>query len=434
VTGEDGTATVTGLANGEYWLVETKAPVGAGGQTYKLLEDPLKVNVGDDPTKNEIEVENEKILSGLSLLKLDATDNTILLAGAEFSLYDNEANALAALKEEATEADKGKAVRTLTTGDGGVATVSGLKYGDYWLVETKAPTGYDLLEGFVKVTVDEKSEKSEEAVTIENQKTPPPNKIGSLLIKKVDKADNTVLLKGAEFSLFTSFEDALVRTNPLEEGIVTGEDGTATVTGLANGEYWLVETKAPVGKNGETYSIIETPMPITVNADSVDDAQAMILVENEKIKQPSKTGVLSLTKVDADDNDVVLKGAEFALYGSKIVAGEKVIDKTNKIQDGIITNKKGQATIAGVENGTYFLMEKKAPNGYKLLSAPLLVEVSESGGVTHIFVENKKDPAASGTPSTGDSKNIFLYLTILTLSGLGAAGIRRRKESRDLQD
>ena len=83
---------------------------------------------------------------GLNILKYDAADGTPTklpletpLANAVFDIYSDKE-----LKNK---------VGTVTTGEDGVATFNGLKYGTYYLKETKAPTGYQLLEDSIEVEV-----------------------------------------------------------------------------------------------------------------------------------------------------------------------------------------------------------------------------------------------------------------------------------------
>ena len=83
---------------------------------------------------------------GLNVLKYDAADGTPTklpletpLANAVFDIYSDKE-----LKNK---------VGTVTTGEDGVATFNGLKYGTYYLKETKAPTGYQLVEDSIEVKV-----------------------------------------------------------------------------------------------------------------------------------------------------------------------------------------------------------------------------------------------------------------------------------------
>lgn len=97
------------------------------------------------------------------------------------------------------------------------------------------------------------------------------------------------------------------------------------------------------------------------------------------------------TKVDGA-NENVLGGAEFELYTSEAMNDESRIYVKSGEQDGIyITTKeetetkitsiskdenKGKFVIKGLEEGTYFLKETKAPDGYNLLKNPIKLVVT----------------------------------------------------------
>ena len=92
---------------------------------------------------------------GLEIVK-ENTQGT-RLAGAEFRIYRSEADALAQNNELSIAG-----TRTFTTNSSGVVQISGLRYSrvtgvvrhpGYWLVETKAPAGYELLAEPIHVDV-----------------------------------------------------------------------------------------------------------------------------------------------------------------------------------------------------------------------------------------------------------------------------------------
>lgn len=103
-------------------------------------------------------------------------------------------------------------------------------------------------------------------------------------------------LKGAEFALYG--EDAVdengdlkADAEPILEGITSGEDGYATITGLAAGNYILTETKAPDNYVGST-----EPFNVEI---SVSTAGTDYLVEvnfaNTKIPHTGGTGTMMYT-------------------------------------------------------------------------------------------------------------------------------------------
>jgi fimbrial isopeptide formation D2 family protein len=89
------------------------------------------------------------------------------------------------------------------------------------------------------------------------------------------------LLGGAQFQIFTSAADAGTLTDPVAVGGETVFTSNATtnilVEGLKAGDYWVVETVAPVGYVANT-----VPIPVTITVGSVADA-LLLEVENSQV-------------------------------------------------------------------------------------------------------------------------------------------------------
>lgn len=131
-------------------------------------EPPIPPDIPDEPD----EPENGKI----SIIKHNSTDKSQKLAGAEFQIYR-----LAGSEEEPTlTVDyneqsiglvpvtlNGESV-TVTTDENGYGLSSSLDFGLYFLVETKAPDGFDLLEKPVAVFVTSSSHLAGYEVYIPN--------------------------------------------------------------------------------------------------------------------------------------------------------------------------------------------------------------------------------------------------------------------------
>lgn len=123
---------------------------------------------------------------GATLLKVDARDPSEVLAGATFEVYrPATAEEVAAGGEGIThisgvaapvvkvsffdnEKLKGQKVTAAASGKNGRVFVYGLAYGEYYLLETKAPDGYHLLAEAVKLSVDGTTHTAEKTVTVEN--------------------------------------------------------------------------------------------------------------------------------------------------------------------------------------------------------------------------------------------------------------------------
>src|SRR5690606_30795283 len=120
------------------------------------------------------------------------------------------------------------------------------------------------------------------------------------------------------FTLYDSDTDNKIKT------LTTGPDGKATFTKLLYGEYYLKEDQAPAG-----YVVgIQNKESVTINKLKND-----LQVKNEEIKQAVK-----LTKVDQDEPNMTLEGAEFELQRKEGTDFIKVSSHTTNDQGEIIVN------------------------------------------------------------------------------------------------
>ncbi|WP_137663188.1 Spy0128 family protein [Enterococcus hulanensis] len=153
--------------------------------------------------------------------------------------------------------------------------------------EEKNPTiTYDDTGYKVIVTVAEKAGKLEASVDYENVKAnevptfknlfTPEKKVptGEILLKKVDSKTGKTLAD-AEFKLVDEKGQPVAG----HEKIVTSADGTIFIKGLTDGNYQLIETKAPKG-----YQLDETPIEFTVK--NSQPSKKEIKKENTRINLP----------------------------------------------------------------------------------------------------------------------------------------------------
>ncbi|MEG2939848.1 MAG: SpaA isopeptide-forming pilin-related protein, partial [Oscillospiraceae bacterium] len=224
-----GKTSLKGLAPGGYWIVEKTAPTGYALEiTPKFISIPAGGNTAVFQFNYRFA---DKANSGnLEIEKLNAiTDEK--MSGVTFTLYKNAAGGAL-----------GAAVAAKTTGADGKALWELLASGDYTLVETTAPDGFAKISDIINIKIEDgKTTRLTGADAIGNQP------MGKIKIQKnalwygVNGKDDIVLpLAGAEFEVYDK-DGKVVAT------LITGADGTATSTWLADGTYTIKETKAPTG-------------------------------------------------------------------------------------------------------------------------------------------------------------------------------------------
>lgn len=153
----DGTAhAVSGLDAGcEYILKETKTPEG-----YMTAPDRTLVVSGEQ--NMDVEIKEQPVLTDIEVQKVDAqTKKVIRSKDFEFTMY--------------SDADCKNAITTVSADkNAGTATFKNLRYGTYYIKETKAPTGYLLSKEVKKVVVDDKLENVGKTYSFIYQDTPMP--------------------------------------------------------------------------------------------------------------------------------------------------------------------------------------------------------------------------------------------------------------------
>lgn len=132
------------LPYGKYELREINAPTG-----YIKTEEVIEFEIKEDGEFVSVELENEKILANLELIKVSSKKKSLKLQGAEFDIYDENMNL----------------VTSVVTNEEGIASVYDLPYGKYFYKETKAPNGYVIDENTYEFSV---KESSTITITVEN--------------------------------------------------------------------------------------------------------------------------------------------------------------------------------------------------------------------------------------------------------------------------
>ncbi len=153
-SGDDGYVTVSGLPWGTYTLEEIAAPAGFvlprdTTRTFSLCytndspglvastispADAKRAMSASEPAR----IDNERVKTDVSLVKVDASDTSKKLSGAKFSLYKDDGDG-----SFNSAVDKCVSADHETDNDGRIEFPK-LTVGTYFLVETYAPTGYQM--------------------------------------------------------------------------------------------------------------------------------------------------------------------------------------------------------------------------------------------------------------------------------------------------
>ena len=179
-------------------------------------------------------------------------------------------------------------------------------------------------------------------------------------------------------------------------------------------------------------------------------------LEHKTTTPPQKVDVytskIAIKKVAEGSETTKLKGAEFVLY-KEVISEDGTVTKQyykwtddhkvgwvteqNKA-DVKVTGENGEASFDGLADGTYYLVETKAPAGYNQLDKPVKVEVHDGGHNAPVTNENDLTVTATVTnktgavlPSTGGmGTTIFYVLGFVLVVGAGVLLVTKKRMSQ----
>jgi len=389
-TGYDGTA-VFEVPEGKYKLIETRAPAGyqlSGDFVREITVNAVRGAVGEF----KYTFNNEKTSYSIEIHKHDSEDKQKKLAGAEFAVTDSRGF-----------------TKTVTTDASGKASITELPYDDYTIREIKAPKGYALSDKEYSVKKTELVHGSPVVIEAANKYI-----LGSVTIKKVDHENPEKLLEGAKFNV-TDENGSLLKWKAEGDVYTLDEHGSSVITAgrvtlkdLPEGTYTLTEIDAPSG-----YAILDGSRTFTITEANMT---APLEIKVENLLRRTAVGFI---KVDKNNKELRLAGAEFTLYRMN---GEK---QGEVVATGV-TNSNGLVTFTELTMGSYRAKETKAPKGYKLWNAPIDFTVDEYGKVSVGSTELKPEGLVytAMITNTAEEKEITLKKVSDTGEALTGATFR----------
>lgn len=264
-----------------------------------------------------------------TLTKTDNDGDT--LQGVTFGLYQDADAKTPVLKD-------GEAVTGVTGADGKI-TFSGLYPGATYYVKELGTLETHVLDSTPYQA------KAGGEIQITNDRAEAEIRVIKL---REGKGHETETLAGAKFALFTD------EKGEKQKGDVqtTDADGAATFSGLQpRTEYWLKETEAPAGYEGND-ALLGQLIKIKTGENDANNPK-VITVTNKKILVSIKA-----VKVRQGKEEIKLSGAGFELYRG---------DENDKklVRTELRTDKNGEILYENLEPDTYWLKETITPTGYK---------------------------------------------------------------------
>ena len=422
---------VSGLANGTYYLEEVSAPVG-----YIRNTERIKVVVDDDTTTKTYTMKDQKIT--VKIAKVDS-DTSLPVAGASLQLLDDNYEVVHAW---------------ITTTD--YETFDDLTEGTYYVKEIQAPTGYVVNSEMEKITIDALHPNI--TVSFKNAKT----------IVKVGKVDSKTGKYIAGATLKLSSDDTSFK--PVE---FLSEDKPTVFRGLSSGTYTLEEISPPKGyvtsyskitfeldnlgktKNialeSQFVSISISNKKLVIDTHNLDGYEFQLLNSQGAVVDTydvSKDGFTSKvledgtytlvqTKVpkgmivngnpytftisDVDYSDIVYFANDFTkvrfdklerIGGKQLAGGHFILRDSSRNVVAEWDSTTSGKVIERLAPGSYTLSEVKAPDGYQLNTSVLAFNVDEVGDVQVVTMFNDLKVEV---PNTGENTLLYWFVGIIVV-------------------
>ena len=352
----NGKAIVSNLYLGNYYVKE----LSIDDESYVLDSNIyyISLNYIDQYTpivSFTLDIENKLKRGNLEILKVDAETNSPL-SNVSFSIYDmNDI-----------------LVGEITTNEDGFAYLEDIKYGKYYILESKTQEGYILNTEKVYFEIVDDNQ----TIKIEMNNTPIT---GDLQILKID-SETKQSLSNVLFSIY-DMNDTLIAE------VTTNEAGFAYLEDIKYGKYYILESKT---QEGYVLNSDRVYFEVTDNSQIIE-----VEMENTPIY-----GKLEFLKIDSETQEA-LAGVHIEIY-----------NMTDELIYSGITDELGRLEVI-LKYGSYYLIEKEALDGYDLRDEAIYFDISEQDQVISLTMENTK--TVIDVPITESNQSYFLEIACISI-------------------
>ena len=310
------------LLPGTYEITETAAANG-----YYITDKTTNIAITSNDLNKTKTITNSQ--AEVAIRKIDSVSKQVV-SGAVLKIVNN-AN---------------QTVKTITTTND-YTKITGLSLGTYKVVEVTAPDGYIVNSKAKEFTLSSTNPK----VTLDYA-----DQQNETIIVKKDAKTNTILA-GATLKVINKDTSEVIDT------FVTTTTGHS-IKGLKAGTYKVIEEAAPSG-----YTKSDASVEFTISNNQT---------EVQTVTFYNSTNQISITKVDADTNEV-LANTKF-----------NILNSNNQIVKTFTTTKEAYL-LDKLAVGKYYLEEIEAPSGYVLNKEKVAFEVTATTKNLQVVFKNKKN-------------------------------------------
>lgn len=378
---------------------------------HEKIED-YTIEVKKTETINKV-LANAEITAKLRVVKIDSeTKKVIKRAGIKFKILNTATNDYVC--QTVTYPNKETLCEYKTDKNGEFITPSALRAGTYKLEEVDQKIdGYLWNKKSHEFTIDENSvliSDSKYGIIFDTNFENKPVK-GEIKIKKignnVEVQEEGLIyfqepLEGIKFCVYTK-DDIEVNCG------TTDKDGLLTFSDLALGEYYIKEVETL-----ENYISDETKHEVILK---YKDQYTPIITYETIIENRVPTGKLEFTKTDFSES-MTLPNTTIEIYSE-----DDILIFSGK------TDENGKIVIDKLPIGKFYILEKEAPQGYKINEEKMWFEIKIDG---EIIKATMKDEQIIDVPDTEQNKSYkaIFYGFGLIIIGAGVVIYANKKNKK----